>query len=90
MKALIVHNSDEVKACFVGETDEELVEKIMASEYGDDIAERVAQDKEAEDDEDEDEDTPVTTKTYTITVNDIASLYHDGDSVDGFTLIDVL
>lgn len=69
MKALVVHNSDEVKAVFVG-SKETILSNIKASEYWEDITSRLP----LEDEE--------------ITLDTITELYHDGDSEDGYTLVD--
>lgn len=79
MKALIVHDSDEVKACFIGKTDEEIIEKLKKSEHWEDVVERLLQDP----DEREEQEPK-------ITMSDITSLFHDGDSEDGYTLIDAV
>jgi hypothetical protein len=75
-KVLIVHNSDEIKACFIGTTDEELVTKIMSSEYQEDINNRLRD--ELDDDEHD----------FIVNMEAITSLYHDGDSEDGYTLLE--
>lgn len=85
MKALIVHNSDQAKACFVSRfvtktaSERELVDKVMKSKYGPDILERLNDSREAED---------FTVDESNITLTQIASLHHDGDSEDGYTLMD--
>lgn len=76
MKALIVHNSDKVKACFIGKDNAELLDKIMASEYSDDILDRLGEKTEG--------------IGIVVSIDTITDLYHDGDSEDGYTLIDVL
>lgn len=76
MKALIVHNSDEVKACILGYSEEEILEKLKATEYWEDVVNRI-NDASSEDPVDEDQ----------ITLSGVTNLYHDGDSEDGYTLI---
>lgn len=80
MKALIVHNSDEVKAVFVGVTDQEVIDKLLLSEYRDDILDRIA-DVLDEEEADKKANAPVT-------MEEITDLYHDGDSEDGYTLLE--
>jgi hypothetical protein len=69
MDVLIIHNSDEVIDCFVG-TQEEILIKVKASKYWEDIIERLDYCMIPE----------------VITLNMIETLYHDGDSEDGYTL----
>ena len=79
MNALIVHNSDEVKACFIG-TEKEILAKLKESEYWEDITDRCNNLKDLDDPGEEEE----------ITIDDVTDLYHDGDSEDGYTLIEVI
>lgn len=82
MKALMVHNSDEVKACFIGETEEEILGKLKLSEYWEDIVDRLKDDGVIDRSMEEDIDL--------IKMDDVTSLYHDGDSEDGYTLLDTI
>ena len=83
MKALIVHNSDEVVACFIGETDLEIIKKLKKNQdYWQDIMDRL--------NEGEDENTEEYVLPDDVTMYDITDLYHDGDSEDGYTLIDAI
>lgn len=83
MKALIVHDSDEVKACFIGQTNKEILEKLKKSEYWEDIVNRVC----SNDEDDED-----AVKEQDITIEDHIDGYlpHDGDSEDGYTLLETI
>lgn len=84
MKALIVHNSDEVKDCFIGETDEIILEKLRNSKYWEDITHRLVHNQDLDLDDDElptEED---------IALENVTDLYHDGDSEDGYTLLEAL
>lgn len=80
MKALVVHNSDEVKCVFVGVTEQEILDKLKGSLYWEDIVSRIC---------DEDEDS---FKEEEINISDHIDGYlvHDGDSEDGYTLLEVI
>lgn len=69
---IVVHNSDKVKDVFSGGTRGEILDKLKKSKYWSDIKERVQEENES---------------TSSIRMNHITSLYHDGDSEDGYTLI---
>lgn len=88
MKALIVHDADEVKDLFIGETDEEILQKLRSSEYWEDIVERlVVPEEEAVFEEGDDEEDPYIRSEDQITLDEIhCSLHHDGDSQDGYSL----
>jgi hypothetical protein len=81
MKALIIYNSDEVKVCFIG-TEKEILEKLKKSEYWEDITDRSIHEK----DPDFDDDVDITEEN--ITLDNVTDLYHDGDSEDGYTLLE--
>lgn len=95
MKALIVHNSDEVKSVFIGETNEEIISKLKADPgisnmWGtftawSDIVDRTVVDTEVDSDSLDD---GVITSEDQITMEHITDLYHDGDSEDGYTLLE--
>lgn len=80
MKALVVHNSDKVKDVFIGVTDQEIVDKLLKSKYKEDIIDRVA-DNLSEHEADMIGQSPI--EMYEIT-----ALYLDGDSEDGYTLLE--
>lgn len=82
MKALIVHNSDEVIACFTGETEEEILEKLKKSEHWEDIINRLSDEEFIDNFEGN--------KPNNITMDNVTDLFHDGDSEDGYTLIDAI
>jgi hypothetical protein len=84
MKVLIVHNSDEVKDCFIGETDEIILEKLKNSEYWEDITNRLIYDQYPDFDDDE----KIAEKE--IILENVTDLYHDGDSEDGYTLLEAI
>lgn len=77
MKALIVHNSDEIKACFVGQTEKEILEKIKQNpQYWEDVTDRLAEETDGELNE------------ANITMGNISSLVQYGDSDNCYTLIE--
>lgn len=85
MKVLVIHNSDEVKACFVGEDEKDILEKLKSSIYWEDVTNRLVDESLDEEDlggwqvRNEDD----------ISIERITGyLYHDGDSTDGYTLFD--
>lgn len=80
MKVLIVHNSDRVRACFYGSTTDVLISKILYSKYHDDILNRLIEGCADDDPIDEN----------SITIDMITSLYHDGDSLNGYTILEAL
>lgn len=84
IKALIVHNSDKVKTCFIG-TEEQIFEKLKASPYWEDVVNRLV-DEDLEDEELEESYQTNHESKITIWMID-SDLHHDGDSEDGYTLI---
>lgn len=87
MKALIVHNSDEVKACFVG-TEEEIFIKLKASSYWEDITTRIVDENL---DEAYIEEGWQVNDEKDITLQQIIdNLHYDGDSEDGYTLLEAI
>ena len=68
---LAVHDSDQVHNIYAADSIEEMIEELQDSPWWEDIVSRL--------EEDEIEET-------NITIDDITSLYHDGDSVVGYTL----
>jgi len=85
MKALIVHNSDEVKACFIG-TKKEIFLKLKTSEYWEDITNRLVDEDLS--DEDVEEGWQVNNEKDITLVQIVDNLHHDGDSEDGYTLLE--
>lgn len=74
--ALIVHDSDGIFECFVGNTSAEILEQVKKSERLEDILERLNGYDEEE----------ITEEN--LTMDQIESLKHDGDSEEGYTLIE--
>lgn len=85
MKALVVHNSDEVKAVFIGFSESEIFEKLKVSKYWEDISSRT-EDYWSE----WDEENRGGFDESKIAFDDVTSLYHDGDSIDGYTILEAL
>lgn len=73
---LIVHNSDEVKDCFIGEIEEEILIKLKKSEYNEEIELRLEELGEK-----------LGEKYSIYNLDNITRLYHDGDSEDGYILL---
>lgn len=92
---LVVHNSDEVKAVFVGDTIKSIIKRVMGSKHGQDIINRslvyyndyMSDDHMKEDYIDVDE-IPFNDLEDDFIEELITRLYHDGDSEDGYTLFD--
>ena len=80
MKALVVHNSDKIKDVFIGETEQELIDKLLSSKYRRDVLDRIA-DSLSEEEADAKANHP-------IMMDEITRLYHDGDSQDGYTILE--
>lgn len=78
MKALIVHDSDGIFDCFIGETEDEILIKVLNSKHGEDIMNRLNDDDEKEIDKTD------------VTMEQVTSLYHDGDSECGYTLVEAI
>ena len=91
---LVVHNSDEVKAVIVGNSIEEIMDRVRNTTYGQDIEDRSLEyynDDMREEAEEKDEgwvDAEEIPKDYLIKNAKLllSRLDHDGDSEDGYTL----
>lgn len=80
MKALVVHDSDKVKDVFIGVTDQEILGKLEKSRYWAGITDRIANGL--------DEEEADAKSNEPISMDEVTSLYHDGDSQDGYTLME--
>lgn len=80
MKALVVHDSDKVKDVFIGVTDQEILGKLEKSRYWAGITDRIAGGL--------DEEEADAKANEPISMDEVTSLYHDGDSQDGYTLME--
>ena len=92
---LVVHNSDEVKAVFVGDSIKAIIKRVMGTSYGNDIEKRSLEyyNEYMSDDHEKEDYVDVTEIPFLDLTNDILEymitrLYHDGDSEDGYTLLD--
>lgn len=93
---LVVHNSDEVKAVFVGDSIKAIIMRVMGTNHGNDIENRSLDyynDDMREIAEEKDEGWVDVTELpieYLIEHAEVLleRLYHDGDSQDGYTLFD--
>lgn len=85
MKALVVHNSDQVKAVFVG-TEEQIRSRLKKSKYWKSVISRLV--NEDIKDEDLEESWQVRTEDDITIQRIVSNLFHDGDSEDGYTLLD--
>lgn len=94
---LVVHNSDEVKAVFVGDTLKSIMKRVMNTKHGADIEKRSIEyynDDKKQDAEEENkewvdvEEIPWKDVPHDMIKYMIERLYHDGDSEDGYTLFD--
>lgn len=87
MQVLVIHNSDEVKDVVVG-TDKEILQILRNTTYWEDIVARLRSDgslnyhnlSAPRTDFDERE----------VTLEMVTTLYHDGDSEDGYSLLESL
>lgn len=75
--ALVVHDSDEVKDVFIGVDKETILVNLKISKYWKDIVERLEEAYGEDEDFPEDE----------VTLDTVTELHHDGDSEDGYTLL---
>lgn len=81
-KAIVIHNSDEVKAVILGGDKQHLLQKLRYSEYWEDITTRLINEKATE-------EHWTVQREEDITIDRIVGyLHHDGDSEDGYTLLD--
>ncbi len=85
MKVLVVHNSDEVKEVFTGETEAELLEKIKKWEDWPYLEKEIEENWDEWSGEEMDEEIPFSEAL--ITLEHITQFTHDGDSSDGYTQI---
>ena len=93
---LVVHNSDEVKAVFIGDTIASIMKRVISTSYGNDIEERSLDyfnEEQREMAEEKDRgwvDVTELPTEYMIANAEVLlnRLYHDGDSQDGYTLFD--
>lgn len=86
MKALVEHNSDEVITVFIGETDEEILAKVKAREHWDWLKEDI----EEYWDKYDDGGNEIPFSEDKITMEDLTDIHHDGDSSNGYTLLEAI
>lgn len=91
---LVVHNSDEVKAVFVGPF-RDIMKRILGTSYSDDIEKRSLEWYNNDKRQDAEEKHEGYINVTEIPFNDLSTdtleymierLYHDGDSEDGYTI----
>jgi hypothetical protein len=86
--SLVVHNSDEVKGVFIGFTKDEILSKLKESKYWENIIGRLEEEFVPVSDEDDIEGREF--KIDDIDLDTVTELHHDGDSEDGYTLIQTI
>jgi hypothetical protein len=86
--SMVVHNSDTVKQVFTSDSPSKLLGTLLKSYYSSDIKERVTDDYNSlmRDSYGDDYKNLEVLPDEDITLYMISSLYHDGDSEDGYKL----